>query len=795
MTQPARRTPPRPVAAGIAVALLAATYLGLGPAAAAVAADDIGTKVDGRGTVLGTASYALPTNAVFASSGTGSDSNSGTLSSPVKTLEKALALANAGGTVVLRAGNYHESVIVKKTVTIQNYPKEVVWLDGSARLATWTKSGSTWSSPWDFVFSAQASHSDVRSDFPMANNPDQVFVNGQQLRQVGSLSSVTSGTFYADKAGRRLVIGSDPTGKTVSASKLERAIETWAPNVALKGIGIRRYANTASTGRAAVVSNTEGGTFENLVISDNALIGLALGGSRQIIRNVVLERNGMMGLSAHKASGSSVSNSVIRYNNYERFPATPVASGAKFTWSSNVTFNNNTVTDNYLAAGAWFDEYGSNVVVTNNKIQDNGATQLNLELNRRGTVANNLISGGNKGIELRATEDSRVFNNTIGNYGTMGISVSQDSRSVTRPSVAPAEFSLKNRNNTISNNVFTCGARFQIFANDETGRTSVDQFNLSITGNLFSPHQKSPELNMVTWGMGGGKYDFIQSPAALTSKNAAWKNGQSTSCSDPKSSLSSSISSIAVPLPSDIAQAIGVASGSRLVGVASQAEVSEAPNQQPPTVSEGPAVLGVVTDSFSRAASTSWGRTDSGHDWLLSGGTSAFTTSNNAGYVDLLPGQTREASIKTDPSSSSFTSLVTSFERVQSSGSSSVSLVGRRVGSSYYAGSLWLAADGTLRLYALRDSTQLVNSQIVGTNYKSGQAYNVKVEVTGVSPTTVRAKAWPSGQTEPTSWTISATDSAAHLQTAGSTSLRTYLAVSGKGSTRISVDNYRLEVK
>src|SRR5690606_4918974 len=57
-----------------------------------------------------------------------------------------------------------------------------------------------------------------------------------------------------------------------------------------------------------------------------------------------------------------------------------------------------------------------------------------------------------------------------------------------------------------------------------------------------------------------------------------------------------------------------------------------------------------------------------------------------------------------------------------------------------------------------------------------GELLQVRAEVTGTSPTTVRAKVWADGTSEPEDWAVSATDSTAKLQAPGGVGLRAYLS-------------------
>ena len=67
-----------------------------------------------------------------------------------------------------------------------------------------------------------------------------------------------------------------------------------------------------------------------------------------------------------------------------------------------------------------------------------------------------------------------------------------------------------------------------------------------------------------------------------------------------------------------------------------------------------------------------------------------------------------------------------------------------------------------------------------------GTAFNVRMEVTGTAPTTISAKVWPAGATEPTGWTVTQTDSYAGLQVPGGIALHSYLS-SGATNAPVTV--------
>src|SRR5690606_18143080 len=91
---------------------------------------------------VGDASYGVPDSGqVIFVSPSGSNSAAGTISAPKQTLAGALSAASSGAVIVMREGLYHESLNVTKAVTIQAYPGEEVWLDGSTQYTSWSGSG------------------------------------------------------------------------------------------------------------------------------------------------------------------------------------------------------------------------------------------------------------------------------------------------------------------------------------------------------------------------------------------------------------------------------------------------------------------------------------------------------------------------------------------------------------------------------------------------------------------------------------------------------------------------------
>lgn len=78
---------------------------------------------------------------------------------------------------------------------------------------------------------------------------------------------------------------------------------------------------------------------------------------------------------------------------------------------------------------------------------------------------------------------------------------------------------------------------------------------------------------------------------------------------------------------------------------------------------------------------------------------------------------------------------------------------------------------------------------IAGLTYAVGDRLNVRVQAVGSSPTTVRAKVWKVGTTEPAAWQRSVTDNTAGLQAPGHVGFGSYLSSSAtNGPITLAVD-------
>ena len=115
------------------------------------------------------------------------------------------------------------------------------------------------------------------------------------------------------------------------------------------------------------------------------------------------------------------------------------------------------------------------------------------------------------------------------------------------------------------------------------------------------------------------------------------------------------------------------------------------------------------------------------------------------------------------------------------SGDTYFTVSGRTVGTGDYGARIKVLSSGVVQLHIERNGTLLTGNTIPGLTLAAGQKLRIRLQVDGTSPTTVRAKVWKDGTTEPAGWQYTATDSTAALQAAGGVRLQTYVSSAATG--------------
>lgn len=411
-------------------------------------------------TAIPDTAYPVLAGAVFVSP-SGNDAAAGTKTAPLRTLAKAVSKAPAGGTVVLRKGVYRESVTFGKALTIQPYPHEQAWLDGSVPLprSGWNKTTNgywmSWSTPsfcmngyYSKPLTAQGTQgpraygdaaAGASADRPIPQDPQQVWINGVPQRQLAFGSKLTAGTFAYDWANRRLYLPTVPTTGNLEAAAKPNAMIIGKTRATVRGLGIRRYATSQSpnTSHGALYLGASVVVLERNLFTDMSAGAVSYSnpqpGSR--VESNVFYRNGYTGIQGNGSSATGARNDLVirgnllvnqndqKFGNKCTYACGPAA--IKIGHMVGFVISGNKVTDT-TGSGLWCDldcsdgSYQSNVIerVTKHGIFD--------EVSNKSVVANNVVRNA-EGCITVASANVTVAHNTVSDCN-FGIRVYDDSR-------------------------------------------------------------------------------------------------------------------------------------------------------------------------------------------------------------------------------------------------------------------------------------------------------------------------------------------------------------------------------
>lgn len=195
----------------------------------------------------------------------------------------------------------------------------------------------------------------------------------------------------------------------------------------------------------------------------------------------------------------------------------------------------------------------------------------------------------------------------------------------------------------------------------------------------------------------------------------------------------------------------------------------------------------IAADGFERSIASGWGSAETGGAWTVSQSNAGVSVGSGSGKFRLAPSEQRMATLPAVAETATDTRM--SFTLDQAAGTSShyVSVIGRGVGSERYTARV-IVESGKTRLEVQANGKTLTSVNLSSTPYAAGQTVSIRFEVTGTGTTTLRAKAWIGGGTEPAAWQITRTDTTAGLQKAGTVGLIYYAG--RPNTTTISISDY-----
>lgn len=508
------------------------------------------TDLDKSGATIPTTNYTPPAGAVYVDPIAGDDARTLTqaqnLATPLRTVfgaTGAYSKVPANGTIVLRAGTYEEgfngsTTTLTKSCTIQAYPGEQAWFDGSEVVSGFTGSGPYTKTSWTFhpgnTSTIPTSNID-RPEYTGNGGPapswylDQCYIDG--VRQQRVLSTTPGpGQFHVDANTNTIYLGTNPSGKTVRMAS-KRALFVTDTAISLRGIGIRRY----TQGVAGTVGATTGAeliyyggnnsdtvtTIERCAFTDFGVIGLSLNRKTFKVDHCVFARSGRNLMVAGGSIGSDnleITNCTFVDTNMGQFPREPTAAAVKIVRSKDTI-----VTDNYFDGSPrcrtlWYDISCNRAKVARNRFVGRGTgawSPLLYEISGGGLysgtqywsyiVDNDIVGDWQEGMTLLGSDHVKVWNNRIEKGNRVAIIIYQDERPAATDLASPGypqNNGYLTRNIEVVNNDFGPATLFsQVVVYNSTGSHpgNADDMISRFEGNWFSTPQA---VNAAQWGMG-----------------------------------------------------------------------------------------------------------------------------------------------------------------------------------------------------------------------------------------------------------------------------------------------------
>jgi PKD repeat protein len=202
----------------------------------------------------------------------------------------------------------------------------------------------------------------------------------------------------------------------------------------------------------------------------------------------------------------------------------------------------------------------------------------------------------------------------------------------------------------------------------------------------------------------------------------------------------------------------------------------------------------VARDAFGRTVTTGLGTAELGGPWTVSASGVAVSVADGSARLSVPAGRTATARLGS-VSARDVDLLSTGWtEDIPTGGGVYLSAAVRTSTAGEYRSRLRVQADGKLLLNLSKvvgTTETAITPQLTlpGITYTAGTKVLVRTQAVGSGTTTLRAKVWIAGTTEPTAWTQTVTDTTAELQGPGGVGLVDYVSASSTAAPVIRHDD------
>ncbi len=448
-------------------------------------------------------------NYIYVDAVHGQDSNPGTQSAPLRTVQAGLNRADTsfnhkglGSRVEVLPGTYRESAYIGPSagrtsapITLEAVTPGTVTIAASDLYTGWTDEGSgiVFDHAWTNHFGACTLPAGWPSYMPpIVFRSEIVVVNGRPLTQVLDSSLLSPGTFLVDETNSLLRVA-PPSGTDLSTATVEVATRhntltvSGRANFVLRGIGLRHAANCFNQ-ESGLIWNSSNVLVDKVNASFNNWGGFGVGNSHEItVQNYIGSFNGGIGILFSHSKNVAFANSETDSNNWRGAAGAFYdwgMGGAKFWQQHGGTVSSFTSLNN-AAQGLWFDTDNRDITVSHATLTGNRVANLQVELNYGPiTMTNSVLCYGDIGVNLNSSRSFSLTNSKLfDNSGTGTSSANSQAQ------------------------IYIAGPdRGRSFTDWETGEYhNITTSNISLTSNIIedwsSPNQNAigTYVNSATW--------------------------------------------------------------------------------------------------------------------------------------------------------------------------------------------------------------------------------------------------------------------------------------------------------
>ena len=397
---------------------------------------------------------------------TGNDSNSGTQSSPLKTINEAMTRAidnkkvSISTHVLIHPGSYPEEVDVSTYTNFEsNQPNNTTpitveafdinnrpVITGADVWTGWTQQGNLYVHNWPYNWgTTDAPWQDTIIDLTdIVLRREMVYVDDAQLVPVLNESDLSPGEFFVNESTNEIKVY-PPTGVNFPAAKVEVALrarlwnQDYENNITLRGIIFEKSNDEWLDAHAQVrIVGSKNVVIEDTEFRFSNWTGLYIGvGEGLTIRRTQFNDNGGRGMAMWREIGVLVEDSEARRNNWRGFLQGTIPGNDPFTgWTTGGTNIESThdvtlvryTADGNFTRGLWLDTDVIDAVFDEISITNSENDGMFLEAVQGPiTISNSTFTDNLRhGLFTGMAENVTLDGNTFDRNGTSPIRISGD---------------------------------------------------------------------------------------------------------------------------------------------------------------------------------------------------------------------------------------------------------------------------------------------------------------------------------------------------------------------------------